>query len=51
MVADDQAGPGDRVTVDLGTNVDLVLDFIVDATGRSSFALDAESTMQVTFAP
>jgi Flp pilus assembly protein TadG len=51
MIADDQAGPGDRVTVDLGADVDLVLDFIVDATGRSSFGLDAESTMQVTFAP
>jgi Flp pilus assembly protein TadG len=51
MVADDEVGPGDRVTVDLGANVDLVLDFIADAAGRSSFALGAESTMQVTFAP
>jgi Flp pilus assembly protein TadG len=51
MVADEQAGPGDRVTVEIGTNVDLTLDFIADATGRSNFALDAESTMQVTFAP
>ena len=51
MVADDLAGPGDRVTVDLGANVDLILGFIADAAGQSSFALDAESTMQVTFAP
>jgi Flp pilus assembly protein TadG len=51
MVNDDQAGPGDRVTVDLGANVDLILGFIADAAGTSSFALDAESTMQVTFAP
>jgi Flp pilus assembly protein TadG len=51
MVADDQVGPGDRVTVDLGANVDLVLDVVADAVGRSSFMLAAESTMQVTFAP
>lgn len=51
MVADEQAGPGDRVTVDIGTSVDLTLDFIAGAAGRSNFALDAESTMQVTFAP
>jgi Flp pilus assembly protein TadG len=51
MVADQQVGPGDRVTVEIGTTVDLTLDFIADATGRSNFALDAESTMQVTFAP
>ena len=51
MTADTQVGPGDRVTVDLGANVDLILGFIADAAGTSSFALEAESTMQVTFAP
>ena len=45
------ARPGDRVTVEVGTNVDLILGFIARATGQSSFALHAESTMQVTFAP
>ena len=51
MVADEQAGPGDRVTVDIGANVQLALDFIARATGRDAFTLSAESTMQVTFAP
>jgi Flp pilus assembly protein TadG len=51
MVADAQVGPGDRVTVDIGASVDLTLDFIANAAGRSNFALDAESTMDVTFAP
>ena len=51
MVADEQAGPGDRVTVDIGTDVELALEFIARATGRAGFSLDAESTMQVTFAP
>ena len=51
MAADQQAGPGDRVTVDIGANVDLILDFIARATGRDAFSLEAESTMQVTFAP
>jgi Flp pilus assembly protein TadG len=51
MVADEQVGPGDRVTVEIGANVDLILDFIANAAGTSNFALDAESTMQVTFAP
>ena len=51
MVADEQAGPGDRVTVDIGADVQLALDFITRATGRDAFTLSAESTMQVTFAP
>ena len=51
MIADQQAGPGDRVTVDIGANVQLALDFIARATGRDAFTLSAESTMQVTFAP
>ena len=51
MIADDQVGPGDRVTVDLGAGVSLSLDFIADAAGRSTFNLQADSTMQVTFAP
>lgn len=45
------AGPGDRVRVDLGADLDLALGFIAQATGRSTFNLHAESTMQVTFAP
>ena len=51
MVADDLAGPGDRVTVDIGADVGLALDFIADAVGQSNFSLQAQSTMQVTFAP
>jgi len=51
MIADDQVGPGDRVTVDLGADVNLSLDLIAEATGRSTFNLQADSTMQVTFAP
>jgi Flp pilus assembly protein TadG len=51
MIADQLAGPGDRVTVDIGANVQLALDFIARATGRNAFTLSAESTMQVTFAP
>ena len=51
MAADQQAGPGDRVTVDIGASVELALDFIARAVGRDNFALEAESTMQVTFAP
>ena len=51
MVADEQAGPGDRVTVDIGTDVNLALEFIARAAGRTGFSLEAESTMQVTFAP
>lgn len=41
----------DTVTVDLGADVDLILGFIARATGRSTFNLHADSTMQVTFAP
>jgi hypothetical protein len=51
MSADDLAGPGDRVTVEIGADVPLALEFIARAAGRSTFALEAESTMQVTFAP
>ena len=51
MMADDEVGPGDRVTVDIGAGVNLSLDFIADAAGRSTFNLQADSTMQVTFAP
>ena len=51
MIADKQAGPGDRVMVDLGAEVELALGFIAQATGQSTFSLEAESTMQVTFAP
>jgi Flp pilus assembly protein TadG len=51
MVADELAGPGDRITVDVGADVQLALDFIARATGRDAFTLSAESTMQVTFAP
>ena len=51
MVADALAGPGDLVTVEVGANVELALEFIARATGRSAFTLEAESTMQVTFAP
>ncbi len=51
MSADALAGPGDRVTVDLGADVALALDFIADAVGQGNFALQAHSSMQVTFAP
>ena len=51
MAADEEVGPGDRVTVDIGADVALAIDFIARAAGRSSFALEAASTMQVTFAP
>jgi Flp pilus assembly protein TadG len=51
MIDDDQAGAGDRVTVNLAANVDLVIGFIARAAGQSSFNLHADSTMQVTFAP
>jgi Flp pilus assembly protein TadG len=51
MIADEQVGPGDRVTVDLGADLQLALGFIAQATGRSTFNLEAASTMQVTFAP
>ena len=45
------AQPGDRVTVELGADVDLILGFMARATGQDNFSLHAESTMQVTFAP
>ena len=45
------AQPGDRVTVELGADVDLILGFMARATGQDNFNLHAESTMQVTFAP
>lgn len=51
MVADTQVTPGDRVTVDLGADVDLAVGFIAQATGRSTFGLNAQSTMDVTFVP
>jgi Flp pilus assembly protein TadG len=51
MAADRVAAPGDRVTVDLGADVNLALAFVARAAGAETFALDAESTMQVTFAP
>ena len=41
----------DLVTVDLQADVNLILGFIAQATGRSTFNLHADSTMQVTFAP
>ena len=47
----DAAQPGDRVTIELGADVDLILSFIARATGQDTFNLHAESTMQVTFAP
>jgi len=51
MAADEEVGPGDRVTVDIGADVTLAIDFIARAAGQSGFALEAASTMQVTFAP
>lgn len=45
------AGPGDRVRVLLASDVDLALGMIARAAGQSTFNLQAESTMQVTFAP
>lgn len=51
MIDDEQVSAGDRVTVDLETNVDLVIGFIARAAGQSTFNLHAASTMQVTFAP
>jgi len=43
--------PGDRVTVRLEADVDLITPFVAAATGRGTFNLEAESTMVVTFAP
>ena len=43
--------PGDRVTVVVEANVDLILGFIARAAGADTFNLHADSTMQVTFAP
>lgn len=45
------ATPGDRVTVALEADVDLILGFIAKAAGTDTFNLHAASTMQVTFAP
>ena len=45
------ARPGDRVRVDLVAEVALATPLIAWATGRDAFQLEAESTMQVTFAP
>jgi Flp pilus assembly protein TadG len=51
LAGDPSVAPGDRVTVELSTDVDVILGFIAQATGRDTFNLNAESTMQVTFAP
>ena len=51
MEANITAGPGDRVRILLGADVDLALGMIAQAVGQSTFNLQAESTMQVTFAP
>lgn len=51
MASNPTVGPGDRVTIDLGADVDLALGFIAQATGRNTFNLEAESTMDVTFVP
>lgn len=51
MAANNTVAPGDRVTLEIGTDVDLVLGFIARAAGRETFNLEAESTMQVTFVP
>lgn len=45
------AGPGDLVRVDLAADVELAIGFIAQATGRDTFNLEAESTMEVTYAP
>lgn len=45
------ARPGDRVRVDLVADVALATPLVAWATGRDAFQLEAESTMQVTFAP
>ena len=42
MIDDEEAGPGDRVTVDIGADVQLALDFIARATGRDALTLSAE---------
>ena len=51
MIADREVTPGDRVTVELQADVDLAVGFVAQAAGQSTFTLQAESTMQVTFAP
>ena len=45
------AKPGDRVTVILDAQVQLILGFVAQAVGFTTFDLHADSTMQVTFAP
>ena len=51
MAANNTVAPGDRVTIELGADVELALGFIAQAAGRNTFNLEAESTMQVTFVP
>ena len=45
------AQPGDRAKVELVAQVTLATPLVALATGRDAFQLEAESTMQVTFAP
>jgi Flp pilus assembly protein TadG len=51
MEANITAGPGDRVFIELGADVDLAVGLVAQAVGFTTFNLEAESTMQVTFAP
>lgn len=45
------AKPGDRIAVALEATVSLATPLVAQATGRNSFALSAQSTMQTTFVP
>jgi Flp pilus assembly protein TadG len=45
------AKPGDRISVALAADVDVVTPFVAGAMGRDAFALSAASTMQTTFVP
>lgn len=45
------AQPGDRVRVVLGANLSLATPLVSSVVGGGGFAVDTESTMNVTFAP
>lgn len=45
------ATAGDRVSVQLIAEVNLITPFVAQATGQSAFTLESESAMTVTFAP
>lgn len=45
------ARPGDRVVVELEASLSLATPFVAAATGRSTFDVKTDSTMQVTYIP